>query len=135
MSLSLTVLSIALFLSPVGQSAINSWLKNKFIKDFEVNLSIGTLFINPVGTSSFTDLLIRDHRNDTLVFANHFKFEPYHLGGLISSKLHFGEVAFDSLFLNVVKYKNEDQTNFDIFIEKVKPDDSRIKQLRANTIK
>ena len=135
MSLSLTVLSIALFLSPVGQSAINSWLKNKFIKDFEVNLSIGTLFINPVGTSSFTDLLIRDHRNDTLVFANHFKFEPYHLGGLISSKLHFGEVAFDSLFLNVVKYKNEDQTNFDIFIEKVKPDDARIKQLSANTIK
>jgi hypothetical protein len=135
MSLCLTVITIALFLSPLGQSAINSWLKNKFINDFEVELSVGTLFVNPVGTTSFTDLLIRDHRNDTLVFVDHFTFESYHLGGLISSKLHLGKVAFDSLILNVVKYKNEDQSNLDIFIEKVKPDDSRIKQLSATSIK
>ena len=135
MSLSLTVITIALFLSPLGQSAINSWLKNKFINDFEVELSVGTLFVNPVGTTSFTDLLIRDHRNDTLVFVDHFTFESYHLGGLISSKLHLGKVAFDSLFLNIVKYKNEDQSNLDIFIEKVKPDDARIKQLSATSIK
>ena len=135
MSLSLTVITIALFLSPLGQSAINSWLKNKFINDFEVELSVGTLFVNPVGTTSFTDLLIRDHRNDTLVFVDHFTFESYHLGGLISSKFHLGKVAFDSLFLNVVKYKNEDQSNLDIFIEKVKPDDARIKQLSATSIK
>lgn len=135
MSLSLTVLTIALFLSPVGQSAVNSWLKNKFINDFEVELSMGTLFVNPVGTTSFTDLLIRDHRNDTLVFVDHLAFESYHLGGLISSKLHLGEVTFDSLVLNVVKYKNEKQSNLDIFIEKVKPDDVRIKQLSATTIK
>ena len=102
MSLSLTVITIALFLSPIGQSAINSWLKSKFINDFEVELSVGNLFVNPVGTTSFTDLLIRDHRNDTLIFVDHFTFESYHLGGLISSKFHLGKVAFDSLVLNVV---------------------------------
>ena len=74
MSLSLAVITIALFLSPIGQSAINSWLKNKFINDFEVELSTGSLFVNPVGTTSFTDLLILDHRNDTLVFVDHFCF-------------------------------------------------------------
>ena len=135
MSLSLTVLTIALFLSPLGQSAINSWLKNKFINDFEVELSTGSLFVNPVGTTSFTDLLIRDHRNDTLVFVDHFSFESYSLGGLITSKFHLEEVAFDSLVLNVVKYKNEDQSNLDIFIEKVKPDDAVIEELSATTIK
>ena len=135
MSLSLTVITIALFLSPVGQSAINSWLKNKFINDFEVELSTGSLFVNPVGTTSFTDLLIRDHRNDTLVFVDHFAFESYHLGGLISSKLHLGKVVFDSLFLNVVKYKNEDQSNLDIFFQKIKADDTRINQLSVTNIK
>ena len=63
------------------------------------------------------------------------QFESYHLGGLISSKLHLGEVTFDSLFLNVVKYKNEDQSNLDIFIEKVKTDNAIIKHLSATTIK
>ena len=135
MSLSLAVITIALFLSPIGQSAINSWLKNKFINDFEVELSTGSLFVNPVGTTSFTDLLIRDHRNDTLVFVDHFTFESYHLGALISNKFHLGKVKFDSLFLNVVRYKNEDQSNLDIFIEKIEPDDARINQLSATTIK
>ena len=134
-SLCLTVITIVLFLSPLGQSAINSWLKSKFINDFEVEVSMETLFVNPIGTTSFTDLLIRDHRNDTLVFVDYFAFESYHLGGLISSKLNLGEVAFDSLFLNVVKYKNEDQSNLDIFIEKVKTDDAVIKHLSATTIK
>ena len=32
-------------------------------------------------------------------------------------------------------YKNEDQSNLDIFIEKIKPDDAKINQLSATTIK
>jgi hypothetical protein len=135
MSLSLTVTTIAFFLCPPGQSIINSWLKNKFINDLEVELSVGNLFVNPFGTTSFTDFLILDHRNDTLVFVDRFMFESYKLGGLISSKLDFGKVSFDSLVLNVVKYKNEDQSNFDIFIEKLKPSNARIKQFSATSIK
>ena len=134
-SLSLTVLTIALFFSPVGQSTINSWLKNKLINDFKLEISTETLFVNPVGTTSFTDLLIRDHRNDTLVFVDHFKFESYHLVGLISSKFNLGVVSFDSLFLNVVKYENENQSNLDIFLEKLKFDGAKIKQLSASNIK
>ena len=135
MSFSLALLTLVLFLSPVGQSAVNSWLKNKFIEDFDVELSMGTLFVNPVGVTSFSDLLIRDHRKDTLVFVDHFEFESYHFGGLINDHLHLGEVAFDSLFLNIVKYKNEDQSNLEIFIEKVKPDDVKIEQISASVIK
>ena len=78
MSFTLAVLTLALFLSPLGQSAVNSWLKKKFINDFDVELSVGALFINPVGITSFTDFLIRDHRNDTLIFVDYFEFESYH---------------------------------------------------------
>ena len=113
------MIAIALFLSPVGQSAIKSWLKDKFISEFDVELSMETLFVNPIGVTSFSDLLIQDHRNDTLVFIDHLAFETYKLSGLISSKLQLGEVEFDSLVLNIVKYKNENQSNLEIFIEKV----------------
>ena len=120
MSFTLAALTLALFLSPLGQSAVNSWLKNKFINDFDVELSVGALFINPVGITSFTDFLIRDHRNDTLIFVDYFEFESYHFDDLISNSIHLGDVTVDSLFLNLVKYKEEDQSNFDIFIKKVK---------------
>ena len=133
--LSLAVIAIALFLSPVGQSAIKSWLKDKFISEFDVELSMETLFVNPIGVTSFSDLLIQDHRNDTLVFIDHLAFESYKLSSLISSKLQLGEVEFDSLVLNIVKYKNENQSNLEIFIEKVKPDEVRIKELSASSIK
>ena len=126
---------IALFFSPLGQSAIKSWLKSKFINDFEVELTMGTLFVNPIGANSLTDLLIRDHRNDTLVFINNLTFESNSFGGMLTSTLNLDEVELDSLFLNIVKYKNDDRSNLDIFIEKVKPNDVRIKQLNASSIK
>ena len=134
MSFTLAVLTLALFLSPLGQSAVNSWLKNKFINDFDVELSVGALFINPVGITSFTDFLIRDHRNDTLIFVDYFEFESYHFGDLISNSIHLGDVTVDSLFLNLVKYKEEDQSNLDIFIKKVKPDNTKLRRLSASTI-
>ncbi|GIR82109.1 MAG: hypothetical protein CM15mP83_8350 [Flavobacteriaceae bacterium] len=73
---------LSYFYSPIGQSALNSWLKNKLINDFDVDLSIQLLFMNPVGISSFEDLLIKDHKNDTLIFVNHLEIESRHFGGL-----------------------------------------------------
>ncbi|MEE3020640.1 MAG: hypothetical protein VX313_05265, partial [Bacteroidota bacterium] len=58
LSIGLTILTFILFYSPIGQSALNSWLKNKLMNDFDVDLSIRSFFMNPVGISSFEDLLI-----------------------------------------------------------------------------
>ena len=119
LSIGLTILTFILFYSPIGQSALNSWLKNKLINDFDVDLSIRSFFMNPVGISSFEDLLIKDHKNDTLIFVNHLEIESRHFGGLINNDIYLGEVTVDSFLLNHVKYIDESLSNFQIFLEKL----------------
>ena len=119
LSIGLTILTFILFYSPIGQSALNSWLKNKLINDFDVDLSIRSFFMNPVGISSFEDLLIKDHKNDTLIFVNHLEIESRHFGGLINNDIYLGEVTVDSFLLNQVKYIDESLSNFQIFLEKL----------------
>ena len=119
MSIGLTILTFILFYSPIGQSALNSWLKNKLINDFDVDLSIRSFFMNPVGISSFEDLLIKDHKNDTLIFVNKLEIESRHFGGFINNDIYLGEVTIDSFLLNHVKYIDENLSNFDIFLEKI----------------
>lgn len=118
MSIGLSILTLILFFSPIGQSALNSWVKNKLINDFDVDLSINSFFMNPVGMSSFEDLLIKDHKNDTLIFVNHLEIESRHFGGLINNDIYLGEVTVDSFLLNHVTYRDENLSNLDVFLEK-----------------
>jgi len=74
--------------------------------------------MNPVGMSSFEDLLIKDHKNDTLIFVNHLQIESRHFGGLINNDIYLGEVTVDSFLLNHVKYRDENLSNLDVFLEK-----------------
>ncbi|MGB0173223.1 MAG: hypothetical protein ACPF9C_03910 [Flavobacteriaceae bacterium] len=118
MSIGLSILTLILFFSPIGQSALNSWVRNKLINDFDVDLSINSFFMNPVGMSSFEDLLIKDHKNDTLIFVNHLEIESRHFGGLINNDIYLGEVTVDSFLLNHVTYRDESLSNLDVFLEK-----------------
>ena len=68
--------------------------------------------------SLFEDLLIKDHKNDTLIFVNHLEIESRHFGGLINNDIYLGEVTIDSFLLNHVTYRNENLSNLDVFLEK-----------------
>ena len=64
-------------------------------------------------------MLIKDHKNDTLIFVNHLEIESRHFGGLINNDIYLGEVTVDSFLLNHVKYIDESLSNFQIFLEKL----------------
>ena len=104
------------------------------MNDFSVDLSSGSFFVNPVGMSSFEDVLIKDHKSDTLIFVNLLKVESHHFGGLFNNNIYLNEVIVDSLLLNHIKYEGESVSNLDLFFEKLRSDHSPERQFLAKRI-
>jgi hypothetical protein len=134
LSFALALLTLLLLISPLGQSMINAWLTSKLVENRDIDVTIGSLFANPVGDTSFSDVLIRDHKGDTLIYIGQFEFESYRIGQLINNNIHLGNAKIDGLFLNVKRHNKDKKTNLDLFAEKLKPKTPNGRRYEASKI-
>ena len=65
------------------------------------------------------DFLIRDHKNDTLIYFNSFYLSPASLGKILSADFNFSSLSLEGVNLNIYKYLKDDQTNLEIFFNKI----------------
>ncbi len=103
--------------TPFVQTKIAQYFTQSINKDFGTNISIDKVTISIFGGVKLKNILILDHHKDTLIYANRIKTNL--LGGkkLLNGDLIFGDIALDGLLFNLKTYKNEKETNIDIFID------------------
>jgi hypothetical protein len=108
-------LGIALSLPSVqtylGQKA-TEYLNEEFGTDITIQEANFTVF----GGVKLKQVLIRDHKKDTLFYINRLKTNIIDAKKLVDGDLHFGDVAMDGLFFNLKNYKGEKDNNLDKFI-------------------
>ncbi len=109
------VLGIALSL-PFVQTEIAQYFTKSINKDFGTKITIDAVSISIFGNVKLKKVMILDHHNDTLIYANRIKTNL--LGGkkLLDGDLVFGNLGLDGVYFNLKTYKNEDETNIDTFI-------------------
>lgn len=107
---------IALTLSFV-QTKIAKYVTDDINKTFGVNISIDKVAITVFGGVKLKSVLILDHHKDTLIYTNRLNTSLLDFKNITNSKLRFGDLRFDNLYLNIVNYKNEKETNLDLFVE------------------
>jgi hypothetical protein len=73
------------------------------------------------------DFLIRDHKNDTLIYFNSFYLSPASLGKILSADFNFSSLSLEGVNLNIYKYLKDDQTNLEIFFNKISIEDKYYK--------
>lgn len=116
-------LVITSFILLITNSKFQTTLANKLAD--EINVEFGTEIAINKATLSFNgkvdlrDFLIRDHKNDTLVFFKNIYLSPISLGKLVSKELNFSSITFDGLDLKISTYLNEDQNSLEIFLKKL----------------
>ena len=116
-------LLITSFILLITNSKFQTTLANKLAD--EINIEFGTeIAINKAtlsynGKVDLRDFLIRDHKNDTLVFFKNLYLSPISLGKLVSKELNFSSITFDGLDLKISTYLNEDQNSLEIFLKKL----------------
>ena len=124
---------ITSFILLTTNSTFQTSLANKLAK--EINNEFGTEIVINKATLSYTgkvdlkDFLIRDHKNDTLIFFKNLYLSPSSISKLVSNDLNFNSISLDGLDLKISTYLNENQNSLEIFLKKLsKQNDESIKE-------
>ena len=109
------MLGIALS-TPYVQTKIAQYFVRSLNKDFGINISIDGVAVSAFGGVKFKKVLIIDHHKDTLIYADRIKTTILEGKKLLDGDLIFGDLRLDGLVFNLKTYKNEKESNIDIFI-------------------
>jgi hypothetical protein len=100
------VLGIALSFSAV-QTKIANYFVERINQDFGINLGVDEVSITAFGGVKLKKVLILDHHNDTLIYANRIKTNILGVKKVFNGDLLFGKIALDGLLFNLKTYKKE----------------------------
>ena len=110
------VLGIALTL-PFVQTKIGHYVTNLLNEKYKTNINVEQVSITVFGGVKLKKVLILDHHQDTLIYANRIKTNILDWNKLTKGDLIFGNIVADRLYFNMKTYKKEKFSNLDKFVE------------------
>jgi hypothetical protein len=99
------------------QTKIAHYATDKLNKHYGTNINIDEVAITFFGGVKLKKVLILDHHNDTLIYSKRIKTSILDFNKLLDGKLLFGDLRFDEFYLQIKNYKDEKDTNLDLFVE------------------
>lgn len=109
------VLGIA-FTLPFVQTQLGNYATNALNEKYKTHINVEQVSLTVFGGVKLKKVLIRDHHNDTLVYANRIKTNILDWEKLLNVNLIFGDIALDRVYFNMKTYKKEKMSNLDIFV-------------------
>jgi hypothetical protein len=104
------------------QTSLANRIAQEINDEYGTEIAINKASLSLNGNVDLNDFLIKDHKNDTLVYFKNLYLSPISLGKLVSNDLNFSSVSFDGLDLRVSNYKGDKLNSLQIFLEKLKID-------------
>ncbi len=106
-----------MFSLPSVQTKIAQYFVRSINKDFGIHIGIDEVSVTAFGSVKLKKVLILDHHNDTLIYANRIKTNILGAKKILQGDLIFGNIVLDELLFNLKTYKRERTTNLDVFIK------------------
>jgi hypothetical protein len=102
----LMILSVFfLITSSKFQTSFANRIAQEINDEYGTEIAINKASLSLNGNVDLNDFLIKDHKNDTLVYFKNLYLSPISLGKLVSNDLNFSSVSFDGLDLRVIIIK------------------------------
>ncbi|QLE03053.1 translocation/assembly module TamB [Galbibacter sp. BG1] len=111
----------SIFLSlPFVQTSIAKRATNYLNETFNTHIFIDEVHFLPLfGDVSLKGIYIEDYKQDTLAYINRLNTSLLSLRNVVKGDLEFGEIRADELLLNLKIHKGEDNTNLNVFVDKL----------------
>lgn len=116
----LFIILIIVFSIPAVQTSIAGRITDSINEKNDVDISIGRIDLSYFGDVTLENLLIRDYRQDTLIFAEEVTTSVESFSRLLNNNPVLGETEVRDLELHMKVYPGETRDNLAIFINKLK---------------
>lgn len=113
------------FSIPAVQTSLGKLATKRINKDFSTNINIAKVGLQFNGDVELKEIYIEDYKKDTLIYVTELNTSVLSFRNLYNNKLTFGDIDLEGLTFNIKTYKDEVDTNLDIFVAKFDEENPR----------
>ncbi len=113
------------------QTRVANSITKRLNVSYKTNIQIGAAKIDLSGRIRLADILIKDHRGDTLFYVGQLKLKLNELEGVLVGDYHFSSLEIDQPFLSVKTYERDSVSNLKQFLHKLKRNSNKRKPFDA----
>ncbi|MCK0109828.1 translocation/assembly module TamB [Flavobacteriaceae bacterium S0825] len=115
----LFIILVLLLSIPAVQTRLGKYATDRINDDFGTNINIEKVGLQFNGDVELLNIYIEDYKKDTLISINELNTSILSVRKMIyDNKLTFGDVDIEGMLFNLKTYKDETDTNLDVFVEK-----------------
>lgn len=117
---------LVLFLSiPAIQTGLGNYVTMRVNSNFKTNINVEKVSLQFNGDVGLKQIYIEDYRQDTLISIAELNTSILGVRNLINGQLVFGDIDIEHLNFNIITYKDEPETNLDVFVARFDRDNPR----------
>ena len=116
--LSLFACIVIIFSIPAVQTFFGKKATNYLNKEYGTDIIIKRIGLTYAGNISLSDVFVKDHHQDTLLFAGAIKTSIGSMKDVLNNRPELGDVLIEDLIFNMKIYKDENSDNLMTFIRK-----------------
>lgn len=122
----LFIILVLILSIPAVQTSLGKRVTKRLNDDFGTNINIERVGLQFNGDVELKQIYIEDHKQDTLIAIAELNTSILNFRNVINGKLNFGDIDIMDLVFNIHTYKDERDTNLDIFVAKFDEDNPRV---------
>ncbi|MFY0629260.1 MAG: translocation/assembly module TamB [Flavobacteriaceae bacterium] len=119
------VFLIIIFSIPAVQTRIAKIVTDNINEDYGTDLVIKKVDLSLLGTVALKGVEIRDHHKDTLIFVDRIRTSLLNAKRILDNKVELKNTSFKGIHFHMKTYKDEDNDNLSIFVDKFEDDNPR----------
>lgn len=108
------------FLSiPAIQTSLGSYATGKINNTYGTDIKIEKVGLQFNGDVELKTILIKDHFEATMISVSELNTSILSFAKIANNEFEFGDIDLHNLFFHIKTYEGEDDTSFDIFVDKL----------------
>ncbi|MDO4727611.1 MAG: translocation/assembly module TamB domain-containing protein [Bacteroidota bacterium] len=107
---------------PAVQTFLGGKVTDYLRESMQVDVNVERLSITPFGSVKLKTVLIKDHHQDTLIYAKQIQTKIIGKRALLKGNLIFGDLSAEELKFYLTTYKGEEESSIGVFVEKFSND-------------